>query len=551
MRKGIVCFIFALYSFNAIVIAQNVSINETGQAPSSSAMLDISSTTKGLLIPRMTLSDRLAIVSPAEGLMVYQTDNDQGMYTYVSSTWSSVSYENELNLDKVLDLVNDANGDTIYNLGALSIGNTTIPKSSLVIDSFLTVQGVGYQNFRWYGFNTYVDNSNNLRYLHDNIAGMLGFGVDKTIVGHWESGTADALLSNDANSSINLTNSLISLEGTASNFKIDLRGIVDADSLIINNLYSLPSDLGSSGNVLTSDGLGKATWAAPVSGDNLGSHSASQNIRLNGNYLSNDGDNEGIHVAANGNVTVGGNNGFRQFGVWNTSIQAEVSLFSTVSSSVLSMGAHGTSTTNKIEAFRARGVWPSNTSVVAGDDIFTINAQPYNGGSSFVTRAFNISVDGVSSGNIATRISLFTRNLSNTNTERLTILGNGNVGISNTNPSEPLDVVGNVRLTGEVLTSKNGAANMIPIAYGNVNPGGSLTAGSNNVSVIQTSTGVYEISITGETYSNDAFITNVSIVGSTYGFIHTDVASGNLVVMTKQVDQSPTDIQFHFTVFKP
>lgn len=58
--------------------AQSVAINTDGSAPGTSAMLDVVSTTKGLLIPRMTQAQRLAITTPALGLMVYQ--NDAGTY---------------------------------------------------------------------------------------------------------------------------------------------------------------------------------------------------------------------------------------------------------------------------------------------------------------------------------------------------------------------------------------------------------------------------------------------------------------------------------------
>lgn len=53
-----------------------ISINATGTSPDLSAMLDISSSTKGLLIPRMTSAQRDAIQTPARGLVIYNnTDN--------------------------------------------------------------------------------------------------------------------------------------------------------------------------------------------------------------------------------------------------------------------------------------------------------------------------------------------------------------------------------------------------------------------------------------------------------------------------------------------
>lgn len=67
----------------------NVAINSTGAAPDNSAMLDISSTDKGLLIPRMTTAQRNAIPNPATGLMVYDTDQNSFSF-YDGTTWNNV-----------------------------------------------------------------------------------------------------------------------------------------------------------------------------------------------------------------------------------------------------------------------------------------------------------------------------------------------------------------------------------------------------------------------------------------------------------------------------
>jgi len=55
--------------------------------PDASAILDLSATTKGFLPPRMTESERLAISSPTIGLMVYQTDEPDGVYVYKAAGW--------------------------------------------------------------------------------------------------------------------------------------------------------------------------------------------------------------------------------------------------------------------------------------------------------------------------------------------------------------------------------------------------------------------------------------------------------------------------------
>jgi hypothetical protein len=58
--------------------AQGVGINATGASADTSALLDLSSTTKGLLVPRMTAQDRATLALPATGLLLYQTDNYPG-----------------------------------------------------------------------------------------------------------------------------------------------------------------------------------------------------------------------------------------------------------------------------------------------------------------------------------------------------------------------------------------------------------------------------------------------------------------------------------------
>ncbi|MEI6748882.1 MAG: hypothetical protein WCM93_06955, partial [Bacteroidota bacterium] len=71
------------------LFAQNVGINDDGSTPNNSAMLDVKSTGKGLLIPRMTQTQREAIGSPATGLMVFQTDGTKGFY-YYETTWKLI-----------------------------------------------------------------------------------------------------------------------------------------------------------------------------------------------------------------------------------------------------------------------------------------------------------------------------------------------------------------------------------------------------------------------------------------------------------------------------
>ena len=78
--------------------AQNVGVNADGSTPDASAMLHVKSSDKGLLIPSMTAVQRAAIVSPATGLLVYQTDGATGFYynngTPVAPAWISLTTSN-------------------------------------------------------------------------------------------------------------------------------------------------------------------------------------------------------------------------------------------------------------------------------------------------------------------------------------------------------------------------------------------------------------------------------------------------------------------------
>jgi len=75
-------FLLSLLTFITVTFsfAQNVAINATGALPDNSAMLDVSSTTKGFLPPRMTQSQRNSISLPATGIIIYQTDATTGLF---------------------------------------------------------------------------------------------------------------------------------------------------------------------------------------------------------------------------------------------------------------------------------------------------------------------------------------------------------------------------------------------------------------------------------------------------------------------------------------
>ncbi|MBN9351374.1 MAG: tail fiber domain-containing protein [Chitinophagaceae bacterium] len=87
MKKQILLLLATFIS--CMSMAQNVGIGTT--TPDASAKLDITSTDKGILIPRMNQSQRDLIATPATGLLIYQTDNTPGFYYYNGSAWAIIS----------------------------------------------------------------------------------------------------------------------------------------------------------------------------------------------------------------------------------------------------------------------------------------------------------------------------------------------------------------------------------------------------------------------------------------------------------------------------
>lgn len=91
MKQKILSLLFLLLSAGHSSFAQNVGISTDGSAPDNSAMLDVKSTSKGLLVPRMSEVQRLGISNPAKGLLVFQIDEAAGFYynqgTESSSDW--------------------------------------------------------------------------------------------------------------------------------------------------------------------------------------------------------------------------------------------------------------------------------------------------------------------------------------------------------------------------------------------------------------------------------------------------------------------------------
>lgn len=125
--KKIFFLLLMAFSTSSPIFSQSVAINNDASVADASAILDIKSTTKGMLIPRMTMAQRDGIATPANGLMIYQTDNTPGYYYHNGVGWLQINTGPGTNYWTL-------NGSNIYNsnAGNVVIGGTSPSNGSRV-----------------------------------------------------------------------------------------------------------------------------------------------------------------------------------------------------------------------------------------------------------------------------------------------------------------------------------------------------------------------------------------------------------------------------------
>ncbi|MCF6142543.1 hypothetical protein L1S34_14720 [Flavobacterium sp. K77] len=183
----------SLIALNAT--AQSVAINTDGSTADPSAILDLKSSNQGVLVPRLTQTQRTAIATPATGLMVYQTDATAGFYFYNGTAWTSLNGTNGTNgtngangqgvptggtANQVLAKVNatDFNTQWVTPSGADNLGNhtatTTLNMNSNAITGATNITATGTATL---GGNAYPTNTGtNGQVLQTNGAGALSWG---------------------------------------------------------------------------------------------------------------------------------------------------------------------------------------------------------------------------------------------------------------------------------------------------------------------------------------------------------------------------------------
>lgn len=148
MKNLILPFLFLCTA--TFVFSQSVAINTDGTTAHASSILEVKSTTKGMLVPRMTIAQRNAIAAPATGLLVYVTD-DNSFYFY-NGGWKSMKTARELA---------DADGDTKIQVEEAANDNTL--RFDISGDERVkmteTANGILTVDFNSYGSNLFLGNT--------------------------------------------------------------------------------------------------------------------------------------------------------------------------------------------------------------------------------------------------------------------------------------------------------------------------------------------------------------------------------------------------------
>jgi hypothetical protein len=166
--KPIISCLTILFIFGTLSLFAQVGINNT--SPDSSSVLDIQSNEKGVLIPRMTSSERTMISNPADGLLVFDSST-KSFWFRKAGKWTEL-------IDKATEKWKENGSDIFYNTGRVGIGTNSpdrqlhshFSNSNINTSGFLIDQdgpGDAFMNFGLTGSHHYslgVDQSDGAKF---------------------------------------------------------------------------------------------------------------------------------------------------------------------------------------------------------------------------------------------------------------------------------------------------------------------------------------------------------------------------------------------------
>lgn len=309
-QPSVIFFMLLMLSLSGF---SQVAVNATGSEPDASAMLDVSSTDKGVLIPRLTTTQRTGISDPANGLIVFDTDTGSFWYFDESSTVWVEFTSGALQIDDLSDakalysniflgnnsgLSNTGIYNTAVGSGALKVNtsgshNTAIGYNSLlgnttgVLNTIVGCNSGGMNNASYntvLGANSFyhnVDGSNSVavgvnalfqnttgysnvaignQTLKENTIGKCNVAVG-AIAGYGFSGVSvnGCVYLGYAAGSQNIENNKLYIENSDTELPL-IGGDFLANHVDINGTIKISGGSPGTGKVLTSNADGLASW---------------------------------------------------------------------------------------------------------------------------------------------------------------------------------------------------------------------------------------------------------------------------------------------------
>lgn len=485
--------------FFSTLQAQNVGVNATGTSPDASAMLDISSATSGVLIPRVALTatnTAAPVTSPAVSLLVYNTATAgtapnnvvPGFYYWSGSAWISFMVQNSSD-NGGWSMKGNAGSNVTTNFIGTTDNKQLIFKSNS--QSYLEVgtrENLGLvQNYP-----DYTDAAEKISYMRSSLqfeAPAANFYKPKFYV--------------DANGNFRMKGSSAGTDffefgarGSNNNGGLDFIVGDDGDEPMVFSNYNFQTTTTTEMMRLQNGRM--AVGASTFDGTNP------EKVLIDA----------GTTTSVNALYSKGTINNYLQFNIQNLSSGANAS------SDVVATANNGSETTNYVNMGINSGSYTGGVMGAAND------AYLFNIGQNLL----------IGTGTVAKAVIFMTGGTSQSSNERMRIDGNGNIGIGTTTPAAKLDVAGTYKLgtAGTVLT------NMMKTSI----------SFNDNAPFNYTSTREVKVTVTGATPNATVIInprtslpTGINIAWSrvnannsiTIGFTNTDVTARSIGNVTLDI----------------
>ncbi len=180
---------------NRVLTATNAGsvLIGTGTTTGASAKLQIDATDKGVLIPRMTASQRTAISSPASGLMLIDSDSTYRPFIYNGSAWKGIALTDDISMSDSVGLrrygTTLARNLRTFNAGGQGTAAQIVNQSSTTADSSNILIGYVTGNNLTTGYNNY--------FLGDNAGATATTGFRNIAIGYTAMGSTNAKTGNN------------------------------------------------------------------------------------------------------------------------------------------------------------------------------------------------------------------------------------------------------------------------------------------------------------------------------------------------------------------